>query len=100
MSCPISITEQLMSMPRSGGWLDGSGEPVSTLTVMRARREINERCPDITPYLYPTEDGGISVEWDDNGGGQFKVEPIAAPIKGDELPELLAHLAAMRGGDE
>ena len=43
------------------GWLDGSGDAVHSHALRIAQELLNDL--SILPNLYPTEEGGIYVEW-------------------------------------
>jgi hypothetical protein len=48
------------------GWLDGEGEPPRSLVLTAAGR-LADAIPDMgeRPRIYPTPEGGISLEWRD-----------------------------------
>lgn len=46
------------------GWWDGSGEPI-TAPVLAAARTLAYQLTDVTVRIYPTEDGGVTLEWSD-----------------------------------
>lgn len=45
------------------GWLDGEGEPVSDRAAQGARALLGYLVQPVRPRLYPTEDGGVRIEW-------------------------------------
>jgi hypothetical protein len=80
MKCSLTLEEQLLALSGvQAGWLDGEGLAISTLTLMETGRRVREhlKTTGIMPFLYPTEDGGVSAEWDEDGGGHFKIDSIA-----------------------
>ena len=88
----MTIAEQIVEISRlKAGWLDGEGLVVSNLTLMRAIQEASavEARTGHTPYLYPRENGGVSIEWDVAGGGHILVEPIAPLITKETLSTIL-----------
>ena len=73
-----SVGDQLVEISAlKDGWLDGEGIAVSESTLLAARREADAvaTATNRIPYLYPREDGGVSIEWDVAGGGHVNVEP-------------------------
>ena len=78
--CSIPVADQLRTISRLlPGWYNGQGERISSPTILAASAEISKRCPPgLTPYLYPSWDGGVVVEWEDASGMTrgFKVGPI------------------------
>jgi hypothetical protein len=56
---------ELRTLP--AGWLDGAGLPPSESALQRAeqvaREAIARGCPGY-PHAYPTERGGVQLEWD------------------------------------
>lgn len=59
------------------GWLDGQGEAISLTTVEHASRLIAALPPQLQPlHIYPTEPGGIEIEWrDPHGTHSMTVQP-------------------------
>jgi len=62
-----SIKEQLNELRgMEPGWLDGEGKTISDETINRTIKIFESFYPEdllITPYIYPTEEGGIQIEW-------------------------------------
>lgn len=53
------------------GWLDGEGKNISPQVLDLAEKILKQLIVDLnvpTPHLYPTEEGGISAEWDNSQG--------------------------------
>lgn len=75
--CPTPVDaqlRQLAELPKYGGGPIG-GKAISALTLRAAgmlAREHEQRT-GLTPYLYPTPTGGVSVEWDKPEPGRFEV---------------------------
>ncbi len=65
------------------GWLDGEGKKITQRALATARLI----CPN--PRLYPTEVGGISVEWDDyyGHGHGIEIQPNGRIIIWEAVPD-------------
>jgi len=62
-----------------GGWLDGGGKAISQSAVQLARSVLHRR-PDIARYglgVFPTEEGGITFEFQKNGW-EYAIEVLPA----------------------
>lgn len=59
------------------GWLDGHGEAISTTTAGLAARLAEAIPANLHPLaVYPTEPGGIEIEWrDQQGAHSITVNP-------------------------
>lgn len=84
------------------GWLDGHGKTPSRDALMTASILGPALPSDIALRLYPTEAGGVALEWDDqHGGHEIEVLPdghltlmTVECITEDEMRSLRAEVAA------
>ena len=63
---PADVRAQLDGLKRlEDGWLDGSGLAPGAAMLDGLAERFERLYPDAlpTPYVYPTEDGGIEAEW-------------------------------------
>jgi hypothetical protein len=102
---PTPFYDRLTELSRlEDGWLDGHAKAPAKQALTSAS-VIGAALPmDITPRLYPTEAGGISLEWNDqHGGHEIEVQPdghlvlmTVERIAEDEMAELRREVAAAR----
>lgn len=84
------------------GWLDGQGLPVSPLVVAWARRA-HPVLSGLWPYVYPTEEGGLFLEWPMSEMPSLEVHFVAnnlcvdfhAMESVDRLTDLLVEMRAI-----
>lgn len=102
---PTPFYDQLTELSKlADGWLDGhgkkpSGEALKSASVLGAALPA-----DVALRVYPTEAGGVSLEWDDqHGGHEIEVQPdghlilmTVERIAEDEMAELRREVAAAR----
>ena len=86
------------------GWLDGRGKS-PTSEAIRSASVLGAALPVvITPRVYPTEEGGVALEWSDrHGSHEIEVQPdgllflmTTEQAVEDELAALRAEVAAAR----
>jgi hypothetical protein len=86
------------------GWLDGHGK-APTAEALKSASVLGPALPgDVYLYVYPTEAGGVSLEWNDHHGGhEIEVQPdghlflmTVERIAEDEMAVLRAEVAAAR----
>ena len=46
------------------GWFDGEGEPISEAVIILASLKMSGRFIERPPHVFPTPEGGLSLEWD------------------------------------
>jgi hypothetical protein len=84
---PAEWSERLLELSKlQSGWMEGSGEPVSK-RVLRQTESLLLELLDLgvsRPYIYPTESGGVQLEWT-GGAGE-----VAAEITKNEGFEIYA----------
>lgn len=84
------VAERLAELSRlEPGWLDGAGKKIEQSTLQTASRLIAALPAELHPiYIYPTERGGIELEWRDvNGTHSIEVEPGAKLfLQSDDRP--------------
>lgn len=100
-----SFYERLTELSKlKDGWLDGDGKAPSW-EVLKAASVLGVALPmNIVPRVYPTEAGGVSLEWDDqHGGHEIEVLPdgrlflmTVERIAEDEMASLRREVAAAR----
>ena len=60
------------------GWLDGEGDAISPLLIQLVRDKFHKPEGLPQPFVYPTPEGGITVEWvfssEDNEGEDSWIE--------------------------
>lgn len=102
---PTTFYERLTELSKlKDGWLDGHGKAPSG-EVLKSASVLGVSLPmGIVPRVYPTEAGGVSLEWDDqHGGHEIEVLPdghlflmTVERIAQDEMKALRAEVAAAR----
>lgn len=102
---PTPFYDRLTNLSKlEDGWLDGYGKAPARQALTSAS-VLGAALPrDVTLRVYPTEAGGISLEWDDqHGGHEIEVLPdghlflmTVERIAEDEMAELRAQVAAAR----
>lgn len=102
---PTPFYDRLTELSKlEDGWLDGHGKAPSS-EAMKSASVLGAALPlDIKLRVYPTEAGGISLEWDDqHGGHEIEVQPdghlvlvTVERIAEDEMAELRREVAAAR----
>ncbi|MEN2993685.1 MAG: hypothetical protein ABDH91_09070 [Bacteroidia bacterium] len=77
---PWSRLRELSKLPE--GWLDGEGAPISSAAKRWVRGFLRRYYPPTLPppYLYPTPQGGISLEWD--------IQPYMPSLEIDAMGQL------------
>lgn len=102
---PTPFYDRLTELSKlTDGWLDGHGKAPSA-EALKSASVLGAALPrDVKLRVYPTEAGGVSLEWDDRHGGHeievlldghlflMTVERIAE----DEMRSLRAEVAAAR----
>ncbi|MEW1565761.1 hypothetical protein AB0454_22580 [Streptomyces sp. NPDC093509] len=86
------------------GWLDGDGKKPTTAALTQASILGPALPRDTTLHVYPTEAGGVCLEWkDEHGGHEIDVLPdgrlflmTVERIAEDEMASLRAEVAAAR----
>lgn len=102
---PTTFYDRLTELSRlEDGWLDGEGKKLS-VDALREASILGPVLPsDVALHVYPTEAGGVVLEWNDqHGGHEIEVLPdghlflmTVERIAEDELKELRAQVAAVR----
>lgn len=102
---PTPFYDRLTELSKlEDGWLDGKGKAPSTV-ALKAASVLGPALPgNITLHVYPTEAGGVSLEWNDqHGGHEIEVQPdgglflmTVERIAEDEMRSLRAEAAAAR----
>lgn len=84
---------ELSQLPQ--GWLDGEGDEITQTALQTAKNIATAVIHDGTigtPTLFPTEEGGIELEWRDNGLLKFvEIDPDGV---------LFAGVAYAEGGED
>lgn len=105
---PYSSTpfyERLTEMSKlKDGWLDGEGKKPSAAALTQASILGPALPRDVTLHVYPTEAGGVVLEWrDEHGGHEIEVLPdgrlflmTVERIAEDEMAGLRAEVEAAR----
>lgn len=68
MPCTISLQDQLtVLVTLQDGWYDGEGTKYDRESLERLFKHIESMMinPEDIPYIYPSPDGNVSVEWGD-----------------------------------
>jgi hypothetical protein len=102
---PTPFYDRLTELSKlQDGWLDGHGKS-PTSEAIRSASVLGAALPTaITPRVYPTEEGGIALEWSDrHGEHEIEVQPdgllflmTVERIAADEMEALRAEVAAAR----
>ena len=102
---PTPFYDRLTELTRlEDGWLDGHGKS-PTSEAIRSASVLGAALPvAITPRAYPTEEGGIALEWSDrHGSHEIEVQPdgllflmTTERAVEEELTALRAEVAAAR----
>ncbi|WP_328545397.1 hypothetical protein [Streptomyces europaeiscabiei] len=102
---PTPFYDRLTELSKlQDGWLDGHGKS-PTSEAIRSASVLGAALPiAITPRVYPTEEGGVALEWNDrHGGHEIEVQPdgllflmTVERIAEDEMEALRAEVAAAR----
>ena len=102
---PTPFYDRLTELSKlKAGWLDGRGNALSA-DALKSASVLGAALPmDVSLRIYPTETGGVSLEWDDQHGGH---EIVVLPdghlslmtvdrIEQNEMRALRAEVAAAR----
>lgn len=102
---PTPFYDRLTELSKlKDGWLDGEAKAPS-MAALKTASVLGPALPgSIAPRVYPTEAGGVSLEWDDqHGGHEIEVQPdgglflmTVERIAEDEMRSLRAEVAAAR----
>lgn len=102
---PTPFYDRLTDLSKlKDGWLDGHGTAPSR-EALKSASVLGAALPsDVKLHVYPTEAGGVSLEWDDqHGGHEIEVQPdghlflmTVERIAQDEMAELRREVAAAR----
>lgn len=88
---PDDVATRLDELARlSDGWLDGKGRALrpDALHVLEMLLATADDAPLPRPGIFPTEVGGLHVEWDDAAATEVVVEPSGvATLYADNLPD-------------
>lgn len=102
---PTPFYDRLTELSKlNDGWLDGNGKSPSVEAVKSASLLGAALPRDVSLRVYPTEAGGVSLEWDDlHVGHEIEVLPdghlflmTVERIAEDEMRGLRAEVAAAR----
>ena len=66
----------------SDGWLDGNGKAVTAEALKAARFGVLRAFSSATdgyPYVYPTPEGGVSLEWGGDGDDDTDITVTVRP---------------------
>ena len=64
------------------GWLDGEGERISEAAASLAAERVSEFFQKRPPHVFPTPEGGVSLEWDTEDELDAEIGP---DLKGIEI---------------
>lgn len=102
---PTAFYDRLTMLSKlEDGWLNGDGKAPTT-EALKTASVLGPALPrDVYLYVYPTEAGGVSLEWtDQHGGHEIEVLPdghlflmTVERIAEDEMATLRAEVAAAR----
>jgi hypothetical protein len=102
---PTPFYDRLTELSKlKDGWLDGNGKAPSP-EALKSASVLGPALPvDVSLRVYPTEAGGVSLEWDDqHGGHEIEVLPdghlslmTVDRIEQNEMRALRAEVAAAR----
>ena len=76
-----NLEEALDYLPKEDGWYDGEGKATTEAAKETVRQRLALSSLSIQYYIYPTVEGGISVEWDTaHGAEDFTIGPNGAEV--------------------